>query len=112
MIVHNRKVHEGAASNPIRPISTEASENPHMQDDQVHRSGSDGMEELVDEEDYNVESLEGITSLPTSIKAEELKQKLRKLREMKKEHDAAGEQLSRDVQIVERHLLDAICNED
>jgi hypothetical protein len=79
-----------------------------MQDDRAHHSGSDGEEGLVDEEDDEVESPDDIASLLAPSKAEKLKQKLRKLRAMKNEHDMAGEQLSKDIQTVERLLLDAI----
>jgi hypothetical protein len=82
-----------------------------MQDDQAHHSGSDGGEGLVDEEDDEIGSPEDMASPPASSKAEKLKHKLRKLRATKNEHDIAGEQLSRDIQTVERLLLDAICNE-
>ena len=82
-----------------------------MQDDQAHDSGSDGGEGLVDEEDDEIGSPEDMASPLASSKAEKLSQKLRKLRATKNEHDIAGEQLSRDIQTVERLLLDAICNE-
>jgi hypothetical protein len=95
----------------MRPVSQEACENSFVQDDQANHSGSDGREGLVDEEDNDVESPEDLVSPLASSKAEKLKQKLRKLRVMKNEHDVAGEQLSRDIQTVERLLLDAICNE-
>jgi hypothetical protein len=81
------------------------------QNGQAHHSGSDGGEGLVDEEDDEVGSPEDMASPLAPSKAEKLKQKLRKLRTMKNEHDAAGEQLSKDIQTVERLLLDAICNE-
>jgi len=93
----------------MSPISEDASGASVMQDDRAHHSGSDCEEEgLADEEeDDEVESPEGIAP----SKAEKLKQKLCKLRAMKNEHDVAGEQLSKDIQTVERLLLDAICNE-
>jgi hypothetical protein len=82
-----------------------------MQDDRVHHSGSDSEGGLVDVEDEEIGSPEDMASPLTSSKVEKLKQKLRKLRAMKNEHDMAGEQLSRDIQTVERQLLDAICEE-
>jgi hypothetical protein len=78
-----------------------------MQDHQAIISGSDGGEGFVDEEKDEIGSPEDMASSRT----EELKQKLLKLRATKKDHDMAGEQLSRDIKTVERQLLDAIYNE-
>jgi hypothetical protein len=104
-------VHRGEASNLLSPVSEDASGTSFMQDDRVHHSGSDSEGGLVDVEDEEIGSPEDMASPLTSSKVEKLKQKLRKLRAMKNEHDMAGEQLSRDIQTVERQLLDAICEE-
>lgn len=111
MIGHNRRVHRGAASNLLSPVSEGASGNSFAQDDRAHHSWSDGEEGLVEDEDEEVESPENAISPTPSSKAEKLKHKLRKLRATKTEHDLAGEQLARDIKDVERLLLDAICNE-
>lgn len=95
----------------MSPVSEDAREKPFAQDDQAHRGRSDGVEEFVDEGDTDVESPEDVASLPAPSKAGKLKQRLRRLRAVKSEHDLAGEELSRDIQAVERLLLDAVCNE-
>ena len=82
-----------------------------MQDDKEHHSGSDGGEGFEDEEDDEIGSPEDMASPLASSKAEKLRQKLRKLRATKNEHDLAGERLSRDIQAVSQQLLDTICNE-
>lgn len=82
-----------------------------MQDHQAIISGSDGGEGFVDEEEDEIGSPEDMASPLASSRTEELKQKLLKLRATKKDHDMAGEQLSRDIKTVERQLLDAIYNE-
>jgi len=111
LIGHNERIHKGTALDLMRLVSKETCENSFGQDDRANHSDSDGREELTDEEDNDFGSPEDLASPPASSKAEKLKQKLRKLRVMKKEHDVAGEQLSRDIQNVERLFLDAVCNE-
>jgi hypothetical protein len=112
LIGHNRRVHRGAASNLLSPVSENASTKSYTQDDdRANQSASDGEEGLGDEEDEELESQEDMASPRASNKAEKLKHKLRKLRAMKNEHDIAGDQLARDIRTVERLLLDAICNE-
>lgn len=82
-----------------------------QEEDRIHQSGSDAEEGLGGEEDEELGSQEDMASLRASSEAEKLKKRLRKLRAEKSEHDVAGERLSRDIQTVERLLLDAICNE-
>jgi hypothetical protein len=116
LIGHNKRVHRGAASNLLSPVSEDASTVSYTQEeDLAHQSTSDaegGLEDEGDEGDEEPESQEDMASLPhASSKAEKLKQRLRKLRATKTDHDRAGEQLSRDIEAVERLLLDVICNE-
>jgi hypothetical protein len=112
LIGHNRRVHRGATSNLLSPVSENASTKSYSRDDdRANQSASDREEGFGDEEDEELESQEDIASPRASSKSEKLKQKLRKLRAMKNEHDIAGDQLARDIQTVERLLLDAICNE-
>ena len=112
MIRHNWRVYKGEASNLLSPISKDASKTSFIKDNQTHYSKSNGKEGLVDDKDDEIGSLEDIALPLPSSKARKLKQKLCKLRKIKTEHDMAGEQLSRDIQTVERQLLDAICKED
>lgn len=77
----------------------------------MHQSASDAEEGFGDEEDEEFELQEDMASPCASSKSEKLKHRLRKLRAMKSAHDVAGDRLSKDIQTVERQLLDAICNE-
>ncbi len=112
LIGHNRRVHRGAASNLLSPVSENASLRSYEPEkDRAHQSASDGGEGLVDEEEDELESQEDMVSPHAWSNAEKLKLKLRKLRATKNEHDLAGKQLAEDIKIVERLLLDEICKE-
>jgi hypothetical protein len=65
----------------------------------------------VDNKDNEIGLLEDMVSPLLLSKAGKLKQKLCKLCKMKTKHNIAKEQLSRDIQTVERQLLNVICEE-
>lgn len=88
----------------------DAAERSFVPDDDEARQSENDSGEGLDEDD-EIEPTQGMISRLSLSKSERLKLKLRRLRAKKAEHARAGEELDKDIRVVERLLLDAICED-